>query len=96
MESELESSNGLADVTQEIDIQSAHAVKQDENPHKVGESSDLFSNLSLDPTWAEDSKEAPKNPTLDNTDKSLKVENKSDVSSLSKITLDENWDEKPK
>jgi hypothetical protein len=97
LESELESSNGLSDeMPQEIEMQSADDIKQEEKSHKVREGSDLFSNLSLDPTWAADSTEAPKNPTLDNTDKSLKVENKSDASSLFNITLDESWDEKPK
>ncbi|WP_042144710.1 hypothetical protein, partial [Pseudoalteromonas sp. '520P1 No. 412'] len=80
----------------EVNTQSVDDLKQAQTSHKVSESSDLFSNLSLDPTWAADSKETPKNPTLGNTDKSLKIENKSDVSSLSNITLDENWDEKPK
>ena len=100
LESELDDSNNIEidlshDVV-EVNTQSVDDLKQAQTSHKVSESSDLFSNLSLDPTWAADSKETPKNPTLGNTDKSLKIENKSDVSSLSNITLDENWDEKPK
>ncbi|WP_197276817.1 NERD domain-containing protein [Pseudoalteromonas sp. '520P1 No. 423'] len=100
LESELDDSNNLEnDLSHdavEVNTQSVDDLKQAQTSHKVSESSDLFSNLSLDPTWAADSKETPKNPTLGNTDKSLKIENKSDVSSLSNITLDENWDEKPK
>jgi len=101
LESELDDENSLSNgvqqqVSNEIDIQNADEIIQDEKLHEVGKGSDLFSNLSLDPTWAADSKEAPKNPTLANTDKSLKVENRSGGSGLSNMSLDESWDEKPK
>ncbi|WP_177208012.1 NERD domain-containing protein [Pseudoalteromonas denitrificans] len=82
-----------------VDISSDKLLKGNEEtqenikPEKAG-SDDVFSNLSLDPTWDPSSSETPINPTLKKENNLIKDKKEQNDSIFSNMQLDPTWDPK--